>query len=77
VAIVAVDSNLQRDLYLFVQGWDAQKRAEIQVFVNPLVQWLWIGGGVYALGGLLAFGVIGRGEPVRVEITAAPGTEPA
>ena len=76
VAIVAVDSDLRRDLYLFVQGWDAQKRAEIQVFINPLVAWLWIGGGVYALGGLLAFGVVGRREPVR-SAPAAACAEPA
>jgi len=77
VAIVAVHSNLQRDLYVFVQGWNAQRRAEIQVFMNPLVTWLWIGGGVYTLGGLLAFGVAGRREPVRAEIPAPAGTEPA
>ena len=77
VAIVAVHSNLQRDLYVFVQGWNAERRAEIQVFVNPLVMWLWIGGGVYALGGLLAFGVAGRREPARVEAPAPAGTEPA
>ncbi|MEX2445834.1 MAG: cytochrome c-type biogenesis CcmF C-terminal domain-containing protein [Dehalococcoidia bacterium] len=64
VAIVAVDSNLMRDLYVFVQGWDTERRAEVQVFVNPLVQWLWIGGGLYALGGLLAFGVARRPVPV-------------
>ena len=76
VAIVAVDSNLERDLYLFVQGWDGQKRAEIQVFVNPLVLWLWIGGGIYAFGGLLAFGTIGRREAVRT-VEAPTGAEPA
>ncbi|MSQ30989.1 MAG: heme lyase CcmF/NrfE family subunit [Dehalococcoidia bacterium] len=76
IAIVAVDSDLRRDVYLFVQGWDAQKRAEIQVFINPLVAWLWIGGGVYTLGGLLAFGAVGRREPVRA-LDAAPGAASA
>ena len=71
-AIVAVDSTLARDLYVFTQGWDANRRAEIQVFVNPLVKWLWIGGGVYTLGGLLAFGAFRR-ETVRA---AAPVTVP-
>ena len=26
-----------------------------QVLVNPLVNWIWIGGGVLVLGGLIAF----------------------
>ena len=64
-AIVAVDSTLARDLYVFTQGWDQNRRAEIQVFVNPLAKWLWIGGGVYTLGGLLAFGAFRR-EPAHV-----------
>lgn len=75
-AVVALDSSLTRDLYVFTQGWDENKRAEIQVFVNPLAQWLWIGGGVYALGGLLAFGVPGR-QRVRVTEPAPASAEPA
>ena len=75
-AIVAVDSTLARDLYVFTQGWDENRRAEIQVFVNPLTKWLWIGGGVYALGGLLAFGVLRR-EPARVETPVPTAAESA
>ncbi|MGE3858018.1 MAG: heme lyase CcmF/NrfE family subunit [Dehalococcoidia bacterium] len=75
-AIVALDTSLTRDLYVFTQGWDEDRRAEIQVFVNPLIAWLWIGGGVYALGGLLAFGVVRR-EPVRVASPAPAGAETA
>jgi len=74
-AIVAVDATLARDLYVFTQGWDQTRRAEIQVFVNPLAQWLWIGGGVYALGGLLAFGVLRR-EPVRASAGIPAASEP-
>ena len=75
VAIVAVDSNLARDLYVFTQGWDQERRAEIQVFVNPLLRWLWIGGGVYALGGLLAFG--GFRAPVRASAALPAAAESA
>ena len=77
-AIVAVDSTLARDLYVFTQGWDQNRKAEIQVFVNPLAKWLWIGGGVYALGGLLAFGVF-RSVPVRstASLPAPPSAESA
>lgn len=54
--IVALDESLTRDLYLFVQGWNADGVAEIHAFVNPLIMWLWIGGGIYVAGGLLAYG---------------------
>ncbi len=73
-AVVAVDTSLTRDLYAFTQGWDENQRAEIQIFVNPLVAWLWIGGGIYTLGGLLAFGVL-RGEPARETATVPTGIE--
>jgi cytochrome c-type biogenesis protein CcmF len=54
-ALVAVDSSLRDDLYVFVQGWDDNGVAEFHVFVNPLITWLWIGGAIYVVGGLLAF----------------------
>jgi cytochrome c-type biogenesis protein CcmF len=54
--IVALDESLTRDLYLFVQGWNQDGVAEVHAFVNPLIMWLWIGGGIYTAGGLLAYG---------------------
>ncbi|GMU41316.1 MAG: hypothetical protein AMXMBFR23_21820 [Chloroflexota bacterium] len=77
VAIVAVDGSLTRDLYLFVQGWDAERLTEIQAFVNPLIAWLWIGGGIYAAGGLLAFAPFRSRRPVEVEAAAPDGAQRA
>ena len=71
VAIVAIDGNLQRDLYVFMQGFDENHRAEIQAFINPLTQWLWIGGAIYTLGGLLAF------APARRTVTVRETSEPS
>ncbi|MCA9849058.1 MAG: hypothetical protein KC461_00195, partial [Dehalococcoidia bacterium] len=77
-AIVDVDGNLKRDLYMFVQGWDANRLTEIQVFENPLQAWLWIGAGIYAAGGLLAFAPFRSRRRVEVTSTeAAPGTQTA
>ncbi len=76
VAIVAVDGSLRRDLYLFVQGWDNERLTEIQAFVNPLQQWLWIGAGVYVAGGLLAFAPFRSRRPVEVESSAPSGAQP-
>jgi cytochrome c-type biogenesis protein CcmF len=52
VAIVDIDTSLIRDVYVFTQGWDEQQVAEIQILIKPLVQWLWIGAGLY-IGGVL------------------------
>ena len=69
--IVALDETLTRDLYLFVQGWDAQSTAEIHAFVNPLIMWLWIGGGVYVAGALIAYDDPGRRRrPVTAVVPA-------
>lgn len=62
VAIVAIDGNLLRDLYVFMQGFEPNQTVEIQAFIKPLIQWLWIGGAIYILGGLLAF------TPIRPEV---------
>ena len=59
--IVALDETLTRDLYVFLQGWNAESVAEIHAFVNPLIMWLWIGGGIYVAGAVLAYD-----DPARV-----------
>jgi cytochrome c-type biogenesis protein CcmF len=44
-----------RDLYASVIGFDGEgERATFRFFLNPGVMWLWVGGGVMALGGVLA-----------------------
>jgi len=69
VAIVAIDGNPLRDVYVFMQGWD-ENGAEIQVFVNPLMQLLWFGGFVYIVGGVLAY------APARGPVTERPTVPP-
>ena len=52
----ALHSNLGRDLYaILVDGGDStQDQAAFRIFINPLVNWLWIGTGVLTLGTLIA-----------------------
>ena len=59
---VAIHPTLAEDLYVVLAGMDPDTgKAIIQVFVNPLVMWVWIGGVVVLLGTLLAL------VPSRVE----------
>lgn len=55
VTEVAIRSTLLEDLYVILIGWDADGTTAFKVLVNPLVMWLWIGGGVVVLGGVIAF----------------------
>ncbi|MFC2014762.1 heme lyase CcmF/NrfE family subunit [Chloroflexota bacterium] len=53
VTEVGIRPTLLEDLYVILLGWDEDGTASFKVLVNPLVNWIWIGGGVLLLGGLL------------------------
>jgi len=42
------------DLYVTLAGYDQSKKATFRILINPLVGWLWNGGYLMILGGLLA-----------------------
>jgi len=59
---VAIRTSPREDLYVVLAGQDPDtKKAIVQVFINPLVMWVWVGGAVLLLGTLLAL------IPSRVE----------
>jgi len=59
---IALRSNLARDLYVVMEGRDPDSgKAIIHVIINPLVQWVWIGGLIVLLGTILAL------VPSRIE----------
>ncbi|MBI1941105.1 MAG: heme lyase CcmF/NrfE family subunit, partial [Acidobacteria bacterium] len=61
-SIVAIKTMLDEDLYAVLGGPDPESgKAIVEIFVNPLVIWVWIGGVVVFLGTLLAL------VPSRVE----------
>jgi cytochrome c-type biogenesis protein CcmF len=48
---VAIRRSLSEDLYLVMPAFDLKDQsASLQVVVNPLVNWIWVGFGVMALG---------------------------
>lgn len=49
---VAIRSRLNEDLYVVLSGWDESGSVTIHAFVNPLVQFIWMGIAVMALGGM-------------------------
>jgi cytochrome c-type biogenesis protein CcmF len=51
---VANWSTWRRDAYVTLAGWqDGGKIVAIEMIINPLVAWLWIGGVVMTVGGVL------------------------
>ncbi len=53
---VALRSTLKEDLYLVLADIKDNGNALLQMYINPLVNWVWIGGIVVILGSLFAMG---------------------
>jgi cytochrome c-type biogenesis protein CcmF len=52
---VAIRRGPGEDLYIVLAGYDVERQsATLHVVVNPLVNWIWLGFGVLALGTILA-----------------------
>ena len=51
---VAFRSNLREDLYVVLGSITEDGKATFQVYVNPMVAWLWLGGVVLVLGTAVA-----------------------
>ena len=55
VSQVAIRRSAAEDLYIVMPGFDLQDQSvTLQVVVNPLVDWIWVGFGILALGTMLA-----------------------
>jgi cytochrome c-type biogenesis protein CcmF len=55
MADIGLRSGLREDLYVILNSVGEDGRVSIQAFVNPLVTWIWIGGGVMLVGTTVAF----------------------
>ena len=52
---VAIRRGLASDLYIIMPGFELQDQSvSLQIIVNPLVSWIWVGFCVLALGALIA-----------------------
>ena len=50
---VAIKSSAKQDVYVVLAGIGADEAAEIRITFNPLVVWVWLGGGLMLVGGLI------------------------
>ena len=68
------------DLYLTLMAYASDgSTATVSIIVNPMVVWIWIGGGIMALGALFAISTVAsRGEPTRGKgVSSERRAEPA
>ena len=62
VSEVAIRSTLKEDLYIILISAEKDGVTAFKFIINPLVSWMWIGGWVFIIGGLIAFWP-GRQQP--------------
>jgi len=75
--VVAIHQTLANDLYVVFEGRNPDSgRPIIKVFINPLVNWLWIGVGVVIFGTLIALVPPLLPATRRVEIPATASRYP-
>ncbi len=72
MTIPGVRSTLDEDLYVLLVGWEpiAQQGATFKVFLNPLVNFVWLGGVVFILGTLVAAWPDRETAPLRRSVQA-------
>jgi cytochrome c-type biogenesis protein CcmF len=52
---VAIRRSFAEDLYLVMAGYEMQEQtASLEFHINPLVNWIWVGFGILAIGTLIA-----------------------
>jgi cytochrome c-type biogenesis protein CcmF len=62
---VGIKSSWKQDVYVVLAGVREDQSAEIRVTFNPLVRWVWLGGALMAIGGLIVMWP--RAERKRVQ----------
>ena len=75
---VAIWSTLGADLYTVLGTYDAETRVGVfQVFLNPMIAWMWIGGFVLAFGTAICMWPSYTERAAEAPARAPAGTSPA
>jgi cytochrome c-type biogenesis protein CcmF len=68
--IADITGSFNEEVYVILAGWEnAGTTASFQVYINPLINWIWLGGMVLILGFLLAFWKLEPSPAVRTALT--------
>ncbi|MBO0791707.1 MAG: heme lyase CcmF/NrfE family subunit [Ktedonobacteraceae bacterium] len=69
VSQIAITTANLTDLYVVLDNWKGASEATFHIFINPLVQLVWLGGALMLLGGIICWW---PGQPVRSGTTTRP-----
>ena len=72
---VGIRESWRQDVYVVLAGVREDQAAEIRVTFNPLVRWVWLGGALMAIGGLIVMWP--QAERKRVQTGYAVAMPPA
>ncbi len=75
--IPAVSSTLAEDFYVILVGIEADQSAAIKVYINPLVNWIWIGGFVFVVGNTVLLWPVRKRDPHPAVQSRIPEPPPA
>ncbi|MEZ4523095.1 MAG: heme lyase CcmF/NrfE family subunit [Thermomicrobiales bacterium] len=70
---VAVTTVGFDDVYVMLLEWTDDQRANLRIFVNPLVTWIWAGGALYLFGMIVLAWPAPAVQPVRAAAPAKQG----
>ncbi len=66
-----ISGTFNNEIYVLLAGWENNgATASFQVYVNPLINWLWVGGMIVMLGFFVAFWPPGEKAPSPVPASA-------
>ncbi len=72
--IPAISGTFNTELYVLLAGWESGgDTASFQVYINPLINWIWVGAIVMICGFVLAFWQIEKPERVVVPVRRVAG----
>ena len=61
------------DVYVMLTDWDNTGAVNLHIFINPLVSWIWAGGGVYLFGMFILFWPAPAPQRAAVRVPARDG----
>lgn len=68
---VALRTFWNEDLYIILAAWDDKGTATFKIYVNPLINWIWRGGLIMFLGGIIVLL-----PETRTQMATSPSRQP-
>lgn len=71
-SLISITTFGATDLYIYLENWSGLSQADIRVFANPLVPFVWYGALLMIIGGILCWWPVGSQKVVRKSPAIVP-----